>query len=50
MKLGKSVIPHIHVIFTGQSISKIIFTIQVHLQGEKVNFKVKYEKNIIFKK
>ena len=42
MKLGTSVIPHFHMIFDEQSISKIILIIQGHLQGQKVNFKVKY--------
>ena len=41
MKLGRSVIPHFYVISTGQSISEIIMIIQGHLQGQKVNFKVK---------
>ena len=41
MKLGTSVIPHSHGIFTGQSISEIILFIQGDLQGQKVNFKVK---------
>ena len=41
MNLGTSVIPNFYVILTEQSISKAIFNIQVHLQGQKVNFKVK---------
>ena len=41
MKPGTSVIPHFHVILTGQSICCIIFKIQGHHQGEKVNLKVK---------
>ena len=41
MKLGTSVIPHFYVILTGQFISEIILIIQGHLQGQKVNFKVK---------
>ena len=41
MKLGKSVIPHFYVILTVQSISETILIIQGHLQGQKVNFKVK---------
>ena len=41
MKLGTSVIPYFHVILTGQSTSEIILIIQGHLQGQKVNFKVK---------
>ena len=39
--LGRSVIPHFLVILPGQSISEIILIIQDHLQGQKVNFKVK---------
>ena len=30
-----------HIILTGQSISEIILIIQGHLQGQKVNLKVK---------
>ena len=41
MKPGTSVIPHFYVILPGQSISCIIFKIQGHHQGQKVNFKVK---------
>ena len=41
MELGTSVIPHFHVILTGQSISETILIIRGHLQGQKVNFKVK---------
>ena len=41
MKPGTSVIPHFRVILTGQSISCIIVMNQGHLQGQKVNFKVK---------
>ena len=37
MKLETSLIPHFHVILTGQSISEIILLIQ----GQKVNFKGK---------
>ena len=37
---GTSVIPHFHEIWTGQSISGIIFMTQGHLQGQNVNFKV----------
>ena len=40
MKLRTSVIPHFHVILTGQSISELMFIIQGHLQRQKVNFKV----------
>ena len=41
IKPGTSVIPHFYVILTGQSISCIIFKIQGHHQGQKINFKVK---------
>ena len=41
LKPGTCVISHFHEILTGQSISCIIFMIQGHLQGQKVNFKVK---------
>ena len=41
MKLETSVIPHFQVILTRQSISYIILMTQGHLQGQKVNFKVK---------
>ena len=41
MNLGTSAIPHFHVILTGQSIYEIILIIQGHLQGQKVNFRVK---------
>ena len=44
MKLETSVIPNFHAISTGQSISEIILIIQGHLQGRKVNFKVKWAK------
>ena len=44
IKLGASVIPFFYMILTGQSISKTIFIIQGHLQGQTVNFKVKQEK------
>ena len=40
MKLGTRVIPHCHVILTGQFISCIIIMIQGHFQGQKVNLKV----------
>ena len=36
-----NVIPRFHVLLTGQSISAIILIIQGHLQGQKINFKVK---------
>ena len=41
MKLGASVIPQFYVILTLLSIFEIISIIQCHLQGQKVNFKVK---------
>ena len=41
MKLGTSVIFYFYVILTGQSISETILIIQGHLQGQKLNFKVK---------
>ena len=44
MKPGTSVIPHFHVILTGQSISSIIFMTQGHLQVQKVDFRVKQAK------
>ena len=41
MRPGTSVISHVHVILTGQSIFCIILMTQDHLQGQKDNFKVK---------
>ena len=41
MKLGTCVIPRFRVILTRQSISEIIQISQGHLQGQRVNFKVK---------
>ena len=41
MKLGTSVIPQFYVITTMLPIFEIILIIQGHLQGQKVNFKVK---------
>ena len=41
MKPGTSVLPHFRVILTGQSIYWIIVMTQGHLQGQKVNCKVK---------
>ena len=41
IKPGTSVIRHFHVILTRQSMFCIIFMTQDHLQGKKVNFKVK---------
>ena len=43
-ELGTSVIPHVHVVLTGQSIFCIMFMTQGHLQGQKVNLKVNYAK------
>ena len=48
MKLETSVIPHFHVIFTGQSISKIILLKnQGDLQGQ---FQSQVRENIFFNK
>ena len=44
MEPGTSVIAHVYVILTGQSISCIILMTQGHLQGQKDNFKVKETK------
>ena len=44
MKLGTHVIPHFHVILTESPISDIISIIRGHLQGEKVDLRVKWEK------
>ena len=41
MKLGTCEIPPIRAVLTGHYKSKIILIIQGHLQGQKVNFKVK---------
>ena len=41
IKVGTSVIPLFRLILIGKSISHIIFTIQGHLQCQKVNLKVK---------
>ena len=50
MKLETCVIPNFDRISTGKSIYGIIFVIQSDLQDQKVNFKVKFFKNIIFNK
>ena len=50
MKPGTSVLPHFHVILTGKLIFDIIFMTQDHLQGKKVNFKVKLAKILFFTK
>ena len=44
MKQATSVIPHFHVILSGQSISCIILMTQGHLQDQKVNFRFKQAK------
>ena len=41
IKVGTSIILIFHAILTGNSISYIIFMIQGHLQGQKLNFKAK---------
>ena len=41
LKLGTSVIPQFHVILTVLFSCEIILIISGHLQGRKVNFKVK---------
>ena len=41
MKRRTNVIPQFHVILTRLSIFEIILLIQGHLQGQKVNLKVK---------
>ena len=51
MKPGTSVIlTNFHVIFTGQSISCIIFMTKDHLQGQESQFGGQISKNTIFKK
>ena len=45
-----TVIPNFHGISTDKSIYGIMFVIQGDLQGQKVNSKVKFLKNIIFNK
>ena len=42
IKIRTCVIPHFHVILTGKSFHGIMFVIEGDLQGQKVNFKVKY--------
>ena len=44
IELQTSVIPLFHQIFTEKIIFGIILMIQAHLQGQKVNFKVKFLK------
>ena len=44
INLWTSVIPLFHVIFTGKFISGVILMIQGHLEGQEVNFKVKWMK------
>ena len=41
IELQTRVIPLFHLIFTEKNIFGIILMIEVHLQGQKVNFKVK---------
>ena len=48
IELQTSVIPLFHLIFTEKIIFGIILMIEVHLQGQKVNFKV--VENVIFYK
>ena len=50
MKLGTNVIPHFHVILTGQFISCIICMIQGHLQGQKVKYQGQLSKITVFNK
>ena len=38
INVGTSVLTHLRVILTGQSIFEIILIIQGHLRGQKVNF------------
>ena len=48
IELQASVIPLFHLILTEKIIIGIILMIQAHLQGQKVNFKVKFSKMIFF--
>ena len=50
MKLGTNVIPHFHVISTGQFISCIICMIQGHLQGQNVKYQGQLSKITVFNK
>ena len=50
MKLGANVIPHFHVILTGQFTSCIICMIQGHLQGQKVKYQGQLSKTTVFNK
>ena len=50
MKLGTNVIPHFHVILTGQFISCSICMIQGHLQSQRGQFQGEVSENIIFNK
>ena len=50
MKLGTNVMPHFHVILTGQFISCIICMIQGHLQGQKVKYQGQSSKITVFNK
>ena len=48
MKLGTNVIPHFHVILTGQFISCIICMIQGHPQGQKGKYQGQLSKITLF--
>ena len=48
IKLRKCVLAHFHVILTGKSFHGIMCVIQGDLQGKKGNFKVKFQKIILF--
>ena len=50
IRLGTNVIPHFHVILTGQFISCIICMIQGHLQGQKVKYQGQLSKITVFNK
>ena len=50
MKLGTNVIPHFHVILTGQFICCIICMIQGHLQGQKVKYQGQLRKITVYNK
>ena len=50
MKLGTNVIPHFHVILSGQFISCIICMIQGCLQCQKVKYQGQLSKSSIFYK
>ena len=50
IRLGTNVIPHFHVILTGQFISCIICMTQGRLQGQKVKYQGQLGKITIFTK